>query len=56
MSEKIEKAKDGKILLDNDDMQKIIEAAREQEEEQAAPNRSRRVNGNRKSISVNQKK
>ena len=36
LSEKLEKAKDGRILLDNDDMQKVIEAAREQEEEQAS--------------------
>lgn len=35
LSEKLEKAKDGRILLDNDDMQKVIEAARKQEEEQA---------------------
>lgn len=34
LAEKLEKAEDGRILLDNDDMQKIIEAVKEQEEEQ----------------------
>lgn len=33
LSEKLEKAKDGRILLDNDDMQKVIEAAKDQEEQ-----------------------
>ncbi len=34
LAEKLVKAEDGRILLDNDDMQKIIEAVKEQEEEQ----------------------
>lgn len=38
MAEKLEKAEDGKVLLDNDDMQKLMEAAKEQEERQAAKN------------------
>ncbi len=36
LADKLEEAVDGKVLLDNDDMQKVIEAAREQEEGQAA--------------------
>lgn len=32
LADKLEKAEGGKILLDNDDMQKVIEAAGEQEE------------------------
>lgn len=35
LADKLEQAEDGKVLLDNDDMQKIIEAAREQEQRQA---------------------
>jgi len=35
LAEKLEKAEDGKIMLDNDDMQKVIEAAGKQEEGQA---------------------
>lgn len=34
LAEKLENAKDGRILLDNDDMQKVIEAAREHDERQ----------------------
>ena len=44
LSEKIEKAKDGRILLHNDDMQKIIEAAKEQEEEQVGKKQGNNVN------------
>ena len=34
LADKLEKAEDGKVLLDNDDIQKIIEASKEQEEGQ----------------------
>ncbi len=44
LSEKIEKAKDGRILLGNDDMQKIIEAAKEQEEEQIGKKQGNNAN------------
>ncbi len=44
LEDKLEKAEDGKILLDNDDMQKIIEAAKEQEEGQAAKKQDNTAN------------
>ena len=43
-ADKLEKAEGGRVLLDNDDMQKIIEAAREQEEIQAAKMQSNNAN------------
>lgn len=44
LADKLEKAEGGRVLLDNDDMQKIIEAAREQEEIQAAKMQSNNAN------------
>ncbi len=44
LAEKLENAEDGRILLDNDDMQKIIEAAREHEEGQADEKQGDRAN------------
>ena len=44
MEDKLEQAEDGKILLDNDDMQKVIEAAKEQEEEQAVKKQDKNAN------------
>jgi len=44
LADKLEKAEDGKILLDNDDMQKVIEAAREQEEGKAAEKQGNNAN------------
>lgn len=44
LADKLEKAEGGKILLDNDDMQKIIEAAKEKEEGQAAKRQSDNTN------------
>ncbi len=44
LAEKLENAEDERILLDNDDMQKIIEAAREREEGQVAEKQSNRAN------------
>ncbi len=41
---KLEQAEDGKVLLDNDDIQKVIEAAREQEEGQAVKERGNNAN------------
>ena len=42
--EKLENSENGKIYLDDDDMQKIIEAAREQEEEQAGKKQGNHAN------------
>lgn len=44
LAEKLENAEDGRILLDNDDMQKVIEAAREHEERQVAEKQGNRAN------------
>ena len=44
LADKLEKAEGGRVLLDNDDMQKIIEAVREQEEIQAAKKQSNNAN------------
>ena len=44
LSEKLEQAKDGRILLDHDDMQKFIEAVREQEEEQVGNKQGNNTN------------
>ena len=42
--EKLENSENGEIYLDDDDMQKIIEAAREQEEEQAGKKQGNHAN------------
>ncbi len=44
LAEKLKNAEDGRILLDNDDMQIVIEAAREREEGQVAEKQSNRAN------------
>lgn len=44
LEDKLENTEDGKIVLDNDDMQKVIEAAREQEESQAAKKQGNNAN------------
>ena len=44
LADKLEKAEGGRVLLDNDDMQIVIEAAREQEEIQAAKMQSNNAN------------
>ena len=42
--EKLENSENGEIYLDDDDMQKVIEAAREQEEEQAGKKQGNHAN------------
>lgn len=44
LADKLEKAEGGRVLLDNDDMQIVIEAAREQEEIQAAKKQGNNAN------------
>lgn len=44
LAEKLEKAKDGRVLFNNDDMQKVIEAVKEQEEEQMGKKQGNNAN------------
>ncbi len=44
LADKLEKAEGGRVLLDNDDMQIVIEVAREQEEIQAAKKQGNNAN------------
>lgn len=44
LADKLENAEDGKILLDNEDMQKVIEVAREQEKRPVAKHQGNNAN------------